>query len=85
MSIRTSITIDKVALQQIQNLASNRKQTVSKLIENTMLDVIARKKKPKEDGLLMLIGVGKADPDLKDKSVDEVLYGKGGAWEGSER
>ncbi len=30
-------------------------------------------------------GVGYADPALKNKSVNDILYGDDGAWRGSER
>ncbi len=75
-------------LHRLKLFARHHKKTVSQVVEEAVEQVMAKPATTKPDRyaeLLKLKGIGKSDPNLKNLSVDEILYGEHGTWRGSER
>ena len=85
---RTNITINSTVLERLKLFAQRHNKTVSQVIENAVIETIDTQAQPSKGDrygeLFKLKGVGKSDPKLKNKSIDEILYGDNGAWRGSE-
>ena len=79
---RTSITMDAARLGRLKLFAQRKKMTVSQVVELSVekeMELSMKKSTKRNDAykkLFELRGIGKSDPKLKNKSVDEILYGK---------
>ncbi len=86
---RTSITIHATMLERLKLVAQIRHQTVSQVVTQAVAEHIAEPlttaSPERYRALFKLKGIAKADPRLKDMSVDDILYGKYEGWRGSEK
>ncbi len=74
---RTTITLHPTLLARLKLYAKKEDTSVSKFVEKNIIKVLSSLEKKQENpykDLFKLRGFAKADPEMKDKTVDEILY-----------
>lgn len=84
--IRTSINLPEPLHHQLQFVAKGQNQTVSNLVRRILERGLAQQKDARMKrvyaSLTTVKGIGKDDVTDVSATINELLYGAGGAWKG---
>ena len=85
--IRTSLLLPDTLHQRLLLAAKQERTSVTQLVRNLLDTALARQEKRRighmYDVLKKLEGIGEKDVTDASETIDEMLYGKKGAWQGS--
>ena len=85
--IRTTITMPIALHQRLMWASKTENKSITKLAQELLALGLADREKKKTVAryavLTSLIGISKGNDQHLSESIDQILYGKGGAWQGN--